>query len=301
MDIIDETKVVLQPIHPDWYRRSVQSVSMLRLDLIHPVISGNKWYKLLRNLEHARKQGYSSILTFGGAHSNHLVAAAAAAKAQGLKSIGIVRGRHAAHELTDSLRDCIAAGMQLVFVNREEYAQKNDEKFLGALKRQFGRTFIIPEGGANRPGREGAELIAKFIGKETTDVCAAVGTGTTFCGLRNALPATTRMIGFVPMRGGAYLGDEIRQYLESGRTDNCLLTDKWHFGGFAKHNDELISFMNLFYKEQGIPLDMVYTSKMMYGLQQMILTGFFKKDARIVCVHSGGLQGNRSIQHRLEY
>lgn len=301
MDIIDETKVVLQPIHPDWYRRSVQSVSMLRLDLIHPVISGNKWYKLLRNLEHARKQGYSSILTFGGAHSNHLVAAAAAAKAQGLKSIGIVRGRHAAHELTDSLRDCIAAGMQLVFVNREEYAQKNDEKFLGALKRQFGRTFIIPEGGANRPGREGAELIAKFIGEETTDVCAAVGTGTTFCGLRNALSATTRMIGFVPMRGGAYLGDEIRQYLESGRTDNWLLTDKWHFGGFAKHNDELISFMNVFYKEQGIPLDMVYTSKMMHGLQQMILTGFFKKDARIVCVHSGGLQGNRSIQHRLEY
>ena len=291
MDIINrESKIKIQKIAIDGVRCEVD---MLRLDLIHPVISGNKWFKLKYNIEHALKNGYSSLLTFGGAYSNHLIATAAAAKESGLESIGIVRGHHAKENFTPTLLQCRSLGMQLHFISREAYKVKEKS---GEWSSQFPEACIIPEGGSNELGRKGAEEITSYITKSYTHVAVSVGSGTTFAGLRNALPETVALLGFAPMKKGAYLADE----LSPGKT-NWLLTDEYHFGGFGKWNEKLIAFMNTFYERHHIPLDIVYTSKMMYGLQAQLLERHFPDDAKILCIHTGGLQGNASISELLCY
>lgn len=267
-------------------------LSILRLDLIDPVVSGNKWFKLKLNLQEALRQGYSSVLTFGGAHSNHLVATATAAKEAGLISIGIVRGFHGAQADTPTLVSCREAGMQLLFISREEYALKHDAAYLNGLKTRFNHPFIIPEGGANEWGRLGTEEIAGFIPADTTHVAVSVGTGTTFIGLRNALPPTISLLGFAPMKGGCYLEAEIKPFVKAEQDENWQIIDNFHFGGFGKTNSELLSFIQSFYATHQIPLDTVYTGKMMAGLQQFIADGYFPAGSRIVGIHTGGLQGN---------
>ena len=271
-------------------------VAILRLDLLHPVISGNKWFKLKQNLSFAQEKGYKKIITFGGAYSNHLIATAAAAKEAGLQSIAIVRGYHAKENLTQTLKDCTIYGMQLQFVTREEYALKNEKDWLKNLSAQYPDAYIIPEGGNNELARKGIEEIALIIPDVYTHITVSVGTGTTFAGLRNAIDEKVRMVGFVPMKNGAYLKNELQ--LEKG---NWELIDDYHFGGFGKWNDELIDFMNEFYRINKIPLDIVYTSKMMYGLQEMIEKNEFDKGARILTIHTGGLQGNIGVADKLVY
>ncbi len=298
MDTIPKQIPYIQSLDPDWYQPHVGNVSMLRLDVIHSVVSGNKWYKLKHNLAHALDEGYKSILTFGGGYSNHLVAAAAAAQAFGINSIGIVRGVH--DNLTPTLKDCLHYGMQLVFLTKEEYAKKTDDAWLSELLQQYGNVFIVPEGGANEWGKTGVGEIAKYIPSEFTHVCVAVGTGTTFSGLRNALPDEQQLYGYVPMKGGRYLKEEISSYLTT-REKNWQLFDDWHFGGFGKWNTELIESMNSFYRMNNIPLDIVYTGKMMNGISKQLQQGMFPKDARVLCIHTGGLQGNSSVQPQLQY
>lgn len=271
-------------------------VAILRLDLLHPVISGNKWFKLKQNLSFAQEKGYKKIITFGGAYSNYLIATAAAAKEAGLQSIAIVRGYHAKENLTQTLKDCTIYGMQLQFVTREEYALKNEKDWLKNLSAQYPDAYIIPEGGNNELARKGIEEIALIIPDVYTHITVSVGTGTTFAGLRNAIDEKVRMVGFVPMKNGAYLKNELQ--LEKG---NWELIDDYHFGGFGKWNDELIDFMNEFYRINKIPLDIVYTSKMMYGLQEMIEKNEFDKGARILTIHTGGLQGNIGVADKLVF
>lgn len=271
-------------------------VAILRLDLLHPVISGNKWFKLKQNLSFAQEKGYKKIITFGGAYSNHLIATAAAAKEAGLQSIAIVRGYHGKENLTQTLKDCTIYGMQLQFVTREEYALKNEKDWLKNLSAQYPDAYIIPEGGNNELARKGIEEIALIIPDVYTHITVSVGTGTTFAGLRNAIDEKVRMVGFVPMKNGAYLKNELQ--LEKG---NWELIDDYHFGGFGKWNDELIDFMNEFYRINKIPLDIVYTSKMMYGLQEMIEKNEFDKGARILTIHTGGLQGNIGVADKLVF
>jgi len=297
---MDESKVIIQPLNKHWYANKVATVDVLRLDLIDPVISGNKWYKLKYNLQYAKEQDYKSILTFGGAYSNHLIAAAAAAQQYGIPAIGVVRGNDGTG-LTDTLKSCITYGMQLHFISREEYAGKDDVEWLKQLSLQFDGPLIIPEGGANEQGRLSAGDIAAFISPGYTHVLMSAGTGTTFIGLRNALPASQQLSGFVPMKGGAYLKDEIISHLLDEQNVNWQLFDQWHFGGFGKWNDELVSFMNDFYNVNNIPLDIVYTGKMMYGIRELLAGDFFPLSARILCIHSGGLQGNASVSDRLVY
>lgn len=308
MDIIHEDNAVIQPLNSDWHPSDLRCIDMLRLDLLHPVISGNKWYKLKYNLQYVAEAGYTTVLTFGGAYSNHLVATAAAAKEKQVKAIAIVRGTYAAHELTPTLKDCTELGMQLVFVTREEYAKKNDEQWLQELSNQFSDPFIIPEGGANEWGRKGAEDIAKLIPAFYTHICVSIGSATTFIGLRNALPASQQLLGFVPMKNGIYLEDEISKHLQHDKNSNWQIFDKWHFGGFGKWNDELIKFMNDFYRMNSIPLDIVYTGKMMFGVRSLSFGEPFKiskcddsgeAQASVLCIHSGGVQGNVSIKDRL--
>jgi len=273
------------------------SVDILRLDLLHPIISGNKWYKLKYNILYAQQHAYKSILTFGGGFSNHLVAAAAAAKAYGLRSIGMVRGVYP--HLTPTLQSCIDLGMQLIFISKEEYNRRTDATYIAQLSAAYQNPFIIPEGGANEYGRLGIADIAKMISSVYTHICVSVGSGTTLAGLRNALPAAQNILGFVPMKNGSYLETEIAGHLSPEKNTNWKLYDNWHFGGFGKYNEELIGFMNSFYEQNHIPLDMVYTGKMMYGLQELLRSGHSPETAAILCIHTGGLQGNASIKGSL--
>jgi 1-aminocyclopropane-1-carboxylate deaminase len=300
MDIIHEDAVVIQPLNKDWYQNKVAAMDMLRLDLIHPIISGNKWFKLKYNLQQARlNNNYNGIITFGGGFSNHLIAAAAAAKEYGYKITAIVRGKY--EVLTPTLKDCIDLGMELIFVTKQEYANKENPEWLQTITDAKNK-LIIPEGGANEWGRLGAEDIVRYIPEGYTDVCVSVGSGTTLIGLRNALPASVNVTGFVPMKGGSYLMDEIMTHIPD-KKKQVRLVDNWHFGGFGKWNSELIDFMNEFHKQNEIPLDIIYTSKMMYGIKEL-LSGekpYFNDGARVLCIHTGGLQGNISVKEQLEY
>lgn len=294
MDIINEAqvaaaKILVQPLE-NWRSAGGRKMDMLRLDLFDSVISGNKWYKLIYNLQEAKERGYTTILTFGGPFSNHLVAAAAAAKKYGFQSVGIVRGMEP--QLTATLRDCLRYDMQLKGVSREEYARKTEATYLRSLSQTFHQPFIIPEGGANEAGRKGSALIARLIADDYTHICLAVGTGTTLAGIRKILPAQQQIIGFAPMKGGRYLEAEIKPFLAAEKNKNFRITDEWHFGGFGKTTPALQSFMDSFLSETGIQLDRVYTAKMMYGLQEMIVRHEFADDANILCIHTGGLQGN---------
>ncbi|WP_276134241.1 1-aminocyclopropane-1-carboxylate deaminase/D-cysteine desulfhydrase [Polluticoccus soli] len=295
MDIIPDPRI--QVLQPEWFFPYVQEVAMLRLDEVHPIVSGNKWFKLKRNITHAIQQGCETILTFGGGYSNHLVATAAAAKEFGLKSVGVVRGVY--EQLTPTLVACQGFDMLIEFVSQDEYDRKDDETWLKQLTEKYEKVFVVPEGGANDWGREGAAEIAGFIPSGYTHVCVSVGTGTTLEGIRKALSTEVEVFGYVPMKGGTYLTDEISKHVPSNA--NWLLFDEWHFGGFGKRTDGLISFMNEFYSINHIPLDMVYTAKMMYGVQAQMKAGVFPPDASILCIHTGGLQGNSSIAERLVY
>jgi len=298
--VIIPDKPEIHPLQAGWYMPHAAQVDMLRLDLLHPEISGNKWYKLKYNIAHAISAGYSSLLTFGGGYSNHLAATAVAAKLSGVHAIGIVRGIYQA--ITPTLQFCADNGMELHYLPQAEYDKKNDAVWLDELAEKFGQPFIIPEGGANEYGRRGAEDIAKHIPASYTHICISVGSGTTMAGICNGLNGTDTVIyGYAPMKGGAYLTQEICDQITAGNTCKWQLFDTWHFGGFGKSNATLIAFMNAFYTTNNIPLDVVYTAKMMYGVREQLEAGFFPVGARILCIHSGGLQGNASVADKLLY
>ena len=273
------------------------TLGILRLDLVHPVVSGNKWFKLKENIHTALSQGYDTVLTFGGAWSNHLVATAAAAQAAGLKAIGMVRGLHADAATSATLQECRDLGMQLQPLSREDYNRKEDAVFLDSLYTQYGRSYIIPEGDNNAAGIQGSGAIAAYIPLDATLVALAIGTGTTFCGIRQRLAPQCSMLGFPVMKGGDYLLQELSARIP--QAGNWQLDSRYHFGGFARHQPGLIDFMNDFYEKYRIPLDFVYTAKMMGGLLDRILNGALPEHRHIIAIHTGGLQGNRSIKDRL--
>ncbi len=273
-------------------------LGVLRLDQIHPIVSGNKWFKLKYNIDDALTRGYKTTLTFGGAYSNHLIATAAAAKAFGLSSIGIIRGLHAKEKYTDTLHACANMGMQLHFTTREAYAQKEDPFFLETLQGQYPNAYIIPEGGNNEWGRKGTAEIASYIPSLYTHVVLAIGTGATFAGIRAALDPAVEMLGFTVMKGGAYLEEDIKKSLSVSLPNWSVIAD-YHFGGFAKSDNMLINFMNDFYQQHAIPLDQVYTSKLLFGVMDMIKNNQIPRGSKMLCIHTGGLQGNYSIKNKL--
>lgn len=275
-------------------------MGMLRLDLVHPLVSGNKWFKLKENIRAARVAGKDTLLSFGGAYSNHLHAMAAAAQAFQLKSTGIIRGFHGKDLPSETLQQCREMGMELVYVSREEYSKKADPSYLSGLQEQYPDAWLIPEGGNNEAGFSGAGTIAAYIPADATMVALPIGTGTTFCGIRQQLDKGIAMLGFPVMKGGDYLYAELSAQIDPGQ-DNWMLETAMHFGGFAKHTPELLHFMNRFYAIHRIPLDFVYTGKMIYGVEQMIRDGRIADGSHIICIHTGGLQGNRSVQAQLSY
>ena len=296
MDITDDgwlqsAQLPVQPVHSDDAARRDIRLGMLRLDMLDVLVSGNKWFKLIRNLQAARAGHHIAVLTFGGAWSNHLVATAAAAARAGFQSIGIVRGLHGAARPTPALQQCTALGMQLRFLSRADYARHREPAFTEQLCRDYQRPYLIPEGGANAAGREGAALIAPYIGAHYTHICVSAGTGTTLAGLRAALPPAQHITGFAPMKGGAYISRQIAGWLPPAQNTNWHITDAYHFGGFGKVPEHLLQFIRQFRQEQNIPLDRVYTAKMMYGVLELIRQQYFPEGARILCIHTGGCQG----------
>ena len=263
-----------------------------RDDLIHPTVSGNKWRKLKYNLVEAQLQGQSHLLTFGGAFSNHLYAVAAAGKALGFDTTGIVRGEELAERLSPTLIFCKEQGMNLQLVSRAEYKLRNDADYLKELSAKFDNPFIIPEGGTSALALKGvAELVPEVIeqlGQTPDYLTVAAGTGGTAAGL---LSADANVLAFSALKGGAFLKEDINALLNGEHSGDLQLFTDYHFGGYAKYDEQLIAFMNEFKHEFNIQLEQVYTAKMFYGLFDLISKNHFQKGQTIVAVHTGGLQG----------
>ncbi len=258
-----------------------------REDLNHPLVSGNKWWKLKHNLAEARTQNKKTLLTFGGAYSNHIYATAAAAAELGFKSIGIIRGEETL-PLNSTLSFAKEQGMSLHYVSRELYRSKTSSQFIEELEQLFGDFYLIPEGGTNALAVKGATEFAQTLNSDFDYVCCPVGTGGTLAGLIEELPEK-KVIGFSVLKGGEFLTEDI-QALTSVKGNWSVMTD-YHFGGYAKTNSALEQFIRTFEAKHAILLDQVYTGKMMAGIFDLIQKGHFVKGNTILAIHTGGLQG----------
>jgi len=263
-----------------------------RDDVLHKEISGNKFRKLKYNLEAAKEAGKKKLLTFGGAYSNHIAAVAAAGKYFGFETIGIIRGDELLDKFLENptLRKAYEDGMQFEFVSRGQFRNKYDALFLERLKQLYGDYYLIPEGGTNHLAVKGCEEILNKDDEFFDVICCAVGTGGTVSGLVNASRPHQMVLGFPALKGD-FLTDEIRIYAENDRWK--LVTD-YHFGGYAKINNELKQFMQYFFNENLISLDPVYTSKMVFGVFDLITKGYFAPGTKVLMIHTGGLQGLQS-------
>ena len=268
-----------------------------REDKIHPQISGNKYRKLKYNLIEAETLGFKTLLTFGGAYSNHIAAVASVGTTFGFKTIGIIRGEELEEKINynPTLRIAKSCGMQFKFVTRSDYRKKASDGFIENLKKEFGTFYLIPEGGTNAFAIKGCEEILTDADKNFNYVCCAVGTGGTISGLIKSSKPNQKILGF-PALKGEFLIKDISKFVEN--TNWKLITD-FHFGGYAKINSELVTFINQFKKGHQIPLDPVYTGKMMYGILEMIKQNKFPKGSKILAIHTGGLQGIEGMNIKL--
>jgi len=269
------------------------SLFIKRDDLLHPHISGNKFRKLKYNITTAQEQNQSRILTFGGAFSNHIVAVAAAGKQHGFQTIGVIRGEELVSQIDDnpSLKFAQDCGMHLEFVSRAHYRQKNTAEALEFWQKKYGPFYFLPEGGTNELAVKGCQEILTQADADFDYICCAVGTGGTISGIINSALPHQKIIGFPALKGD-FLPEDIRNFT---RSKNWKLCSDYHFGGYAKVTPELIQFLNDFYAQHHIPLDPIYTGKMVYGVLDLITKNYFKKGTKILLIHSGGLQGIRGI------
>ncbi|MEW7278658.1 pyridoxal-phosphate dependent enzyme [Aquimarina sp. 2201CG1-2-11] len=272
-----------------------------REDQIHEHVSGNKFRKLKYNLLYAQEQGYKTVLTYGGAYSNHIAATAAAAKMLGLQSIGVIRGEELGHDLEKTLSEnttlqfAATQGMNFTFVTREAYRNKTSLEYTKQLQEMFGACYHIPEGGTNNLAIKGCEEILAPEDHEYDIICCAVGTGGTIAGIVNSTHSHQKVLGFPALKGD-FLKKEIEKFTVK---KNWELVNDYHFGGYGKINQEGIEFMNRFYEQQSVLLDPLYTAKMIFGIFDRVQKGVFKKNTRILAVHTGGLQGIAGMNQKL--
>ncbi|UII78362.1 1-aminocyclopropane-1-carboxylate deaminase/D-cysteine desulfhydrase [Flagellimonas sp. CMM7] len=282
-----------QKVHLPLLEEKDVTLYIKREDTIHPFISGNKYRKLKYNVLEVKKQEHTMLLTFGGAFSNHIAATAFAGKEAGLKTVGVIRGE----ELRDNwqenptLKLAKDHGMEFYFVSRSDYRIKNTSDFYERLKTLFGNFYLLPEGGTNTLAVKGCEEILTESDSEFDFVCSCVGTGGTIAGLINSVRPHQTVLGFPALKGD-FLKQDI---LKFARNKNWELVPNYHFGGYAKVDEHLIDFINTFKKETQIPLDPMYTGKMLFGILDKVKQGFFKPGIRILAIHSGGLQGIKGM------
>lgn len=263
-----------------------------REDLNHPFVSGNKWWKLKYNLEVAERLGHDTLLTFGGSYSNHIFATAAAGRELGRKTIGIIRGEKTL-PLNHTLAFAESSGMQLHYASREAYRKKTEAEFITQLHQQFGNFYLIPEGGTNELAIKGcAEFATQLSAEIDFDyLCLPVGTGGTMAGMIEGIGPSKEIIGFSSLKGGGFLKEEIEKITSAEKTNWSINTD-YHFGGYGKTTPELLNFMEEVNEIYQLPLDRVYTAKMVMGVLDLINKGYFKKGSTVLVLHTGGLQGN---------
>ncbi|MEN8187364.1 MAG: pyridoxal-phosphate dependent enzyme [Bacteroidota bacterium] len=296
-------KIINQPVELAEIQDYGITIFMKREDQTHPVISGNKYRKLKYNLFEASNQNKDTLITFGGAYSNHISAAAFAGKKVGFKTIGVIRGDELGEYLdktlveNSTLQFAAEQGMQFKFVTRSEYRFKHTKEFIDKLHKEFGDFYLVPEGGTNELAVKGCEEILKPGDEQFDIITSAIGTGGTISGLINSAKANQKVLGFPALKEN-FLHKEIEKY--TIQNDNWSLIRDYNFGGFGKVNKELINFINSFKEETGIPLDPIYTGKMMFGIVDLIKKGFFKEGTKILAIHTGGLQGIDGMNSRLQ-
>ena len=278
----------------NWCQPFGVEADVLRLDELHPLVSGNKWFKLRYWLERARHEGKRGLITFGGAWSNHLLATAEAARLTGLEAVGLIRGERPP-QLSATLQDIEARGMQLRFLPRSDY---REGRLPGTLSGEFPAQhyLLIPEGGYSLEGRAGAALIAQTCDwNRYTHILAAVGTGTTLAGLAGAAGPRQQCIGISVLKNNFALGTSVESLLPEEKRERYTILHDFHEGGYARYNPALLRFMNDWFAATGIPSDFVYTGKLFKAADALLRAGYFPAGSRLLLVHSGGLQGNRSL------
>jgi 1-aminocyclopropane-1-carboxylate deaminase/D-cysteine desulfhydrase-like pyridoxal-dependent ACC family enzyme len=265
------------------------SLFIKREDKIHTLISGNKYRKLKYNIKRAKSDRFDTLLTFGGAYSNHVVATACAAKENGLRSIGIIRGEELAikWQKNHTLSMAKELGMHFKFISRGDYRNKHLPQFIEKLNSEFDAFYLLPEGGTNNLAVLGCQEILTQNDVDFDVICSSVGTGGTIAGIINSSSSKQHVIGFPALKGD-FLKEDICKFTLK---KNWELQTNFHFGGYAKTSRELIDFMNDFKKQTKIPLDPIYTAKMMYGILSMVRAGKFEPETKILAIHTGGLQG----------
>jgi len=271
-------------------------VFVKREDLIHDKISGNKWRKLYYNLQYAKEQGFSTLVTFGGAYSNHIAATAAAGNEFGFKTIGFIRGDEHS-PLNPTLQYAKECGMEFRYVDRSAYREKDTVEFQDEFLSEIQNYYLIPEGGTNELAVKGCQEILEDTVIDFDVVCCPCGTGGTISGIINSLKKHQKAIGFPALKGAGFLKEEIGVYVKNSQWELNL---DYHFGGYAKVSSTLIEFINKFKEKHQIPLDPVYTGKMMYGLWDLIEKDYFRRGSSIVVIHTGGLQGIEGMNTRLK-
>lgn len=302
------------------------TLEIKREDLLHPFISGNKFRKMKYNLLQAKAENQETLLTFGGAYSNHIAAVAYAGKEQGFKTIGVIRGDELGDKIAENptLKFAQGCGMKFEFVSRDAYRHKTEPDFITNLQQKFGSFYLVPEGGTNEYAIKGCEEILTEEDAEFDYVCLAVGTGGTISGVINSALPHQKVLGFPALKGD-FLKDEIRKFARSethykkkissdsikkwvpdDQNLNIFAEENWdlitdyHFGGYGKVNEELIQFINRFYKETQVPLDPVYTGKMFFGVMDLIQNNYFPDNSKILLIHTGGLQGIQGMNTLLK-
>jgi len=291
-----------QEVHLSMLKDKNMRLFVKREDMIHPFVSGNKFRKLKYNVLEAQRLKQDTILTFGGAFSNHIVAVAVAGNTAGLKTIGIIRGEELSKDLDKTiasnatLREASKNGMTFHFVTREAYRNKTTPDFIASLKAQYGDFYLVPEGGTNTLAIKGCEEILTKDDVNFDHICVAVGTGGTISGLINTAGKHQKVMGFPALKGD-FLSKEILPFVKGQQ--NWELIQDYHFGGYAKCNSDLIEFINLFKEETNIPLDPVYTGKMLFGIVDLIKKNYFSENSTILAIHTGGIQGIEGFNQKL--
>lgn len=289
---MDIASIRVQTIHADWLSAKILSLDILRLDKIDTVVSGNKWFKLKHYLQEAIAMQKNTIATFGGAWSNHIIATAYLCKEAGLKSVGVIRGEQPT-VLSYTLAAAEEYGMDLHFVTRLEYQKKNE------IVRQFASNdwYWINEGGYGQVGAKGAAEILQLVDPDSySHIIAAAGTGTMLAGLLSSAHPRQKVVGISSMKGNHQLYDQIMHLIvENKPMPSLQIMHDYHFGGYAKHPQQLIDFINDTYLRHQLPLDIVYTGKTFFAIHDLAEKGFFEPQSHLLMIHSGGLQGNSSL------
>lgn len=275
-------------------------LAIKREDMLHPVVSGNKWRKLKYNLLEARKQGYNTLLSFGGAFSNHIHALAGVGKELNFTTIGVIRGESFVKDNPTLIyaREC---GMKLHFVDRLNYRRRYDLDYMKELMQQFGPCYLLPEGGSNQLAVTGVAELWHEVSEPFDYVALAAGTGATAAGVIQGAPLDCEVRAYAVLKGGGFLRQDICGYLDGmPRTASWQLIEDYHFNGYARITPQLVAFMDRFEALHQIPLDPVYTGKMLYGVYEQIREGKISAGSRVLVIHTGGLQGRRGMEEKMQ-